>query len=110
MSGRIVGEVLDSAPEDLTNAELLVLVAIAEDARDRDRRAAFSDVDSLVRRSRQKPGTVRNALSSLTQRGLIAPKVDRVTRGGKHQEYVVTKLEPHHRGILRLAEQNGRAR
>lgn len=100
MSGRIVGEVLDNAPEDLTNAELLVLVAIAEDARDRDRRAAFSDTESLVRRSRQKPGTVRNALSSLVQRGLIVPQVDRVHRGGRHQEYTIVKLEHHHRAAL----------
>lgn len=107
MSGRIVGEVLDNAPEDLTNAELLVLVAIAEDARDRDRLAAYSDAESLVRRSRQKPGTVRNALSTLVARGLVIPQKDRVHRGGKHQEYKVPRLEHHHRTVLRLAEQNG---
>lgn len=97
MSGRIVGEVLDNAPEDLTDAEFLVLVAIAEDARDKDRIATYSDVESLVRRTRKKPGTVRNALSSLARRALIVPLVDRVHRGGKHQEYRVEKLHPHHR-------------
>lgn len=97
MSGRIVGEVLDNAPEDLTPAELLVLVAIGEDARERDRLAIYSDVATLVTRTRCKPGTVRNALSSLTRRGLIIPTVDRVHRGGKHQEYRVPKLQPHHR-------------
>lgn len=97
MSGRIVGEVLDYAPEDLTDAEMLVLLAVAEDARDRDRHAAYSDVETLVRRTRKKPGTVRNALSSLVGRGILVPQHDRVRRGGKHQEYVVTKLLPHHR-------------
>lgn len=106
MSGRIVGEVLDNAPDDLTDAELLVLVAIGEDARDRDRLAQYSDVESLVRRTRKKPGTVRNALSSLTARGLIVPQIDRVHRGGKHQEYRVTKLEAYHRGVTTNA--NGR--
>lgn len=108
MSGRIVGEVLDNAPEDLTNAELLVLIAIAEDARDRDRLAAYSDTESLVRRSRQKPGTVRNAVSSLTHRGLIVPQRDRVHRGGKHQEYKVTQLGHHHRAVLRAVDQEAK--
>lgn len=101
MSGRIVDEVLDNAPTDLTNAELLVLLAIAADARDNTRHAAYSDVSSLVRRSRQKPGTVRNALATLTARGLIVPTIDRVSRGGMHQEYDVTRLYPHHRDATR---------
>lgn len=99
MSGRIVGEVLDHAPEDLTSAELLVLVAIGEDARDRDRRAQYSDLESLVRRTRLKPGTVRNALSSLVRRALILPQHEVVHRGGRHQEYVVTRLSEHHRRV-----------
>jgi predicted transcriptional regulator len=107
VSGRIVGEVLDNAPTDLTNAELLVLLAIAEDARDRDRLASYSDTESLVRRSRQKPGTVRNALSNLVARGLVTPVHDRVHRGGKHQEYKVTKLEPHHRNVSSHSDMNG---
>lgn len=103
MSGRIVGEVLDHAPEDLTGAELIVLVAIGEDARDRDRLARYSDVESLVRRTRLKPGTVRNALSTLTRRGLVIPTKERVMRGRDHQEYRVPTLESHHRmnGVTR---------
>lgn len=97
MSGRIVGEVLDHAPEDLTTAELLVLIAIGEDARDRDRRANYSDLETLVTRTRLKPGTVRNALSALSARGLVIPQLERVHRGGKHQEYVVAKLGRGHR-------------
>jgi DNA-binding MarR family transcriptional regulator len=104
MSGRIVGEVLDHAPEDLTTGELLVLIAIGEDARDRDRRANFSDLETLINRTRLKPGTVRNALSSLAQRGIIVPQLERVHRGGAHQEYVVSKLGPGHRGALHAVD------
>lgn len=97
MSGRIVGEVLNNAPDDLTNAELLVLIAIAEDARERDRLAKFSDVESLVRRTRLKPGTIRNALAALARRALIVPTRDRVNRGTHHQEYRVAQLDESHR-------------
>lgn len=99
-----MGEVFDYAPEDLSGAELLVLLSIAEDARDRDRIASFSDVETLTRRTRLKPGTVRNALSSLGRRALIIPKHDRVHRGGKHQEYVVAKLEGAHRAAIHIIE------
>lgn len=97
MSGRIVGEVLNYAPEDLTGAEFLVLISIAEDARDRDRLARYSDLESIVRRTRLKPGTVRNALSRLVRRGLLIPTKGRVQRGRDHQEYRVPALEEHHR-------------
>lgn len=101
MSGRIVGEVFDSAPEDLKPAELLTLLAIAEDARDRDRLARYSDVASLVIRTRMAPGTIRNALSELTRRGLIIAQRDRVHRGGAHQEYVVADLHDARRATIR---------
>ncbi|MBT56563.1 MAG: hypothetical protein CMF72_24585 [Mameliella sp.] len=104
MSGRIVGEILDNAPEDLTTAELLVLIAIGEDARDRDRRSQYSDLESLTRRTRLKPGTVRNALSTLTRRAILDPQIDRVHRGGKHQEYVVAKLGGAHRHALHIVD------
>lgn len=99
-----MGEVLDNAPDDLTTAEFLVLLAIGEDARDRDRRSAYSDVETLVHRTRLKPGTVRNALSSLARRALIVPLKDRVHRGGHHQEYEVVKLRPEHRNARHQEE------
>lgn len=102
MSGRIVGEILDNAPEDLTGGELIVFVAIGEDARERDRLASHSDVESLVRRTRLKPGTIRNALSELADRGLLIPQRKTTYKGGYgHQEYVVTRLEQHHRDATR---------
>lgn len=102
MSGRIADEVYDNAPEDLTQAELSVLVILALDARERTRRASYSDVESIVRKSRLKPGTVRNALSVLSQRALIKPVHDRVQRGGYHQEYDLVPLQHHHRAVLRV--------
>jgi DNA-binding transcriptional ArsR family regulator len=94
-----VGEVLDNAPEDLTPAELLVFISVAEDARDKDRLAQYSDVEHIAHRTRLKPGTIRNALSTLTNAGLLIPTLERVYRGGKHQEYKVPKLHPHHRNV-----------
>ena len=96
MSGRIVGNVLDHAPDDLRPAEFLTLIALAEDARERDRLARFSDLHTLVRRTRLGPGTIRNALSELVRRGLIKPTKGRV-RTGTHQEYVLTELLEGHR-------------
>lgn len=110
MSGRIVGEVFDNAPEDLTTGELLVFLALAEDARDRTRRAEYSDLESLVRRTRLKPGTVRNALSTLSKRALIVPLRDKVHRGGHHQEYELARLEHHHRTVLRVVHDDREAR
>lgn len=93
-----MGEVLNCAPLNLTPGELLVLVALAEDARDRDRLAEHSDVESLTFRTRLKPGTIRNALSELGRRGLAVPQRRTTYRGGSgHQDYYVPKLEPHHR-------------
>lgn len=96
MSGRIVGEILDNAPEDLTDAEMLVLIAVGEDARDRDRLARYSDLENLTRRTRKKPGTIKNALSELVRRGLLKPAGGPAHRG-RHQEYRVTELYEHHR-------------
>ena len=102
MSGRIVGEVLENAPEDLTPAELLTLIALAEDAHDKTRHAAYSDVATLARKIRRPPGTVRNALSELTRRGLIVPtRTGGVGRGKYHQEYDLVRLHPHHRETTR---------
>lgn len=101
MSGRIASEVYANAPADLTQAELTVYALLALDAREADRVARYSDVETLTRLSRLKPGTVRNALSELTSRALIHPLVKQVHRGGKHQEYRLEKLHDHHRGATR---------
>lgn len=100
MSGRLVGEVMDYAPVDLTVAERFVYVALAEAARDRDRIARYncSNAD-LARRTGLNEGTVRNACTELAKRGLIKRLVDKPHKGagGKHQEYELCKLDAHHR-------------
>lgn len=98
MSGRLVHEVLENAPDDLTPTELLVLIALAESARDTDRstRGGASSADTLAWRARSTPGNVRNVLAHLTQRGLIKPLHERAHRGFA-QQYRLTELHEWHR-------------
>lgn len=101
MSGKLVNEVLEHAPGDLTPAQMLVLISLAEDAREKGpnaRRATFeSSVEDIVRRTRLKHGTVRNALAELVGRGLLVPLNGRVQRGTV-QHYALPALHEHHRG------------
>ena len=97
MSGRLVREVLDYAPEDLPRLELLVLLSLAESAQERDRTARYhTSTVELARRVRSTPGTVRNALGTLRGRGLVQPIHDKV-KPGLAQEYRLTPLGEHHR-------------
>ena len=97
MSGRIVGEVLDHAPGDLRPGDLLVLIALAEDAHDKDRTArGKASADAIAYRVRSTPSSVRNALQRLKQRSLIRPVHDRVHRG-QAQHWTITKLSDYHR-------------
>lgn len=99
MSGRLVGEVLDCAPTDLTSAQLLVLVSIAEDARERDRTARYHvSLTHLERRTRLKRGTLKNALSVLVARGLIKPL--HRAQIGTAQHYRLAELYEHHRDAV----------
>ena len=92
MSGRLVGEVLDHAPIDLTPLELLVLVALAETARDTTRTATYgANADTLADRCRSTPGSIRNALLRLRHRGLIVALHDK-PRKGLAQEYRIPKM------------------
>lgn len=95
MSGKLVQEVLDCAPEELSETERWVLVVLAEDARDKDRVARYATVDVIASRARRAPGTVRNALSSLEGRGLIRGLLQ--ARRGVSQHYQLAKLSSHHR-------------
>lgn len=92
MSGRIVGEVLDNAPADLTQLEMLILVALAEEARDGDRKALYNTTsEALAFRARSTPASVRNALARLKQRGLVIPLHAKVYKG-KAQQYQIPKM------------------
>lgn len=99
MSGRIVGEILEHAPADLTPGQLLTLVALAEAAHDRDRVARNnSGTVDLSRRTRITPGGIRNILGQLAKRGLIRPLLPtRDILGGRCQQYEITRLDRHHR-------------
>lgn len=96
MSGRIVGEVFDCAPADLTPAERLVLLALAEGARDGERIARYS-ASKIADMTQLKPGTIKNALASLAQRAIIQPQ----HRAQKYrsQDYRITPLSGHHRSL-----------
>jgi hypothetical protein len=97
MSGRIVGEVLNHAPEDLPRLDLLVLVALAEIAHDKDRTARTDCSDAvLAYKARSTPASVRQALKRLKDRALIRPVHARVYRG-QQQNWTITKLSSYHR-------------
>lgn len=97
MSGRIVGEILDNAPEDLTRLQLQVLIALAESARDTTRVATHKTTKvALAYRCRTTPDTVKNALRALRERGLITPTNGHAHKG-KAQHWHVTKLTADHR-------------
>lgn len=92
MSGRIVGEVLDNAPEDLTILELAVLVALAETATDKDRCARHkTSAEQIAHRIRSTPSSVKSALFRLRHRGLIVGLHEK-PRKGLAQEYRITKM------------------
>jgi hypothetical protein len=97
VSGRIVREVLDYAPEALSETERWVLVVIAEDANDRDRIARYCSAEVVAVRTRRAVGTVRNALATLTAKGLVRPLL--VARKGKVQHYEIARLSAAHRFI-----------
>lgn len=96
MSGAMVGEVLEHAPIDLTPAQMLVLLSLAEDARTNTRTATYeTSLTDLCRRTRCTSGTVRNALSELAKRGLIKPQ--HKARTGIVQHYYIAPLDEHQR-------------
>lgn len=97
MSGRIVGEILRHAPDDLPRLDFIVLICLAEDAHDKDRTARGDCSDAvLAYKARSTPGSVRNALQRLKERALIRPVYARVHRG-QQQNWVITKLSDYHR-------------
>jgi hypothetical protein len=102
MSGRIVGEVLDHAPDDLRPLDFRVLIALAEDAFDSDRTARKRcSAEELAYRARSTPGSVRQALVRLRERALIRPVHTKVGPG-RQQNWVIAQLSSHHREGARI--------
>lgn len=98
MSGKLVEEVLEYAPADLRPAELMVYLVLAENARDKTRRASIVDLD-IARKARVSLSSVYKAQTVLRARGLIRsvhPTGER-RRNGWTQAYILTTLAPHHR-------------
>ena len=100
MSGVLVGDVFKCAPADLTSGQMLVLLALAEDARTGDRIARYSSLASLATKTRQREGSVKNALTELARRGLIT-KQGKGHRG-RVQHYRLADLAAHHRASLHV--------
>lgn len=98
MSGRLVGEIFRCAPADLKPAERLVLLCLAENARDSDRVAKLKS-DQIAELCCLGVGTVRNALSELAARCLIVPL--HYAQKGRIQNYRLTPLSEHHRASQR---------
>ncbi|OUC99338.1 helix-turn-helix domain-containing protein [Streptosporangium minutum] len=69
MGIKLVVEVLDHAPRDLTPAERLVLVVLAEDARD-ETRVCWPGPDKLVQRTGLQWDSIRRVFQRLAKRGL----------------------------------------
>lgn len=69
MGIKLIVEVLDHAPRDLSQAELVVLIAIAEEANDVTREA-WPGMTKLARRTRMAPVSVRHVLERLRDRKL----------------------------------------
>ena len=99
MSGRLVGEILDNAPADLPPNQMLVLLALAEAAHDRDRTARYnSGTVDLSRRTHLAVKTIRNNLSALAKRGLIRPiHAPGIVQRGHVQHYEIARLTSRHR-------------
>lgn len=100
MSGRIVKEVLEHAPQSLRPTDMLVLISLAESARDGDRttRGGAASASTIAFRARTTEGSVRNSLSRLVGRALIKPVHERARRG-LAQQYVLTELFDYHREL-----------
>lgn len=101
MSGRMVGEVLDHAPADLTQLEMLVLVTLAESAAEKDRTARYGvTAEELADKARSTPGAVRNTLGRLKERGLIVPLFEKPRRGLAQNWRVIRMTDATRRAVL----------
>lgn len=69
MGVRLIVEVLDNAPDDLTQGERLLLVVLAENANDVTREG-WPGMDLIARRTGIQPNSVRKMLHRLSKRGI----------------------------------------
>jgi hypothetical protein len=69
MGVALIAEVMDQAPADLTSAEVVVLLVLAENANDTTRKA-WPGLETLLRRARLSPTGLRTVFQRLAGRGL----------------------------------------
>lgn len=101
MSWRIVDEVLDHSPKDLTPGERLVLVVLASHANDQTR-ICWPGMDNIVRRTGMHEDTIRRAINQLRDHGLLQRR--NVAHRGARTEYQISAL----RSPVRPDETSGR--
>lgn len=82
MGIKLIVEVLEHAPTDVTPAEMLVLLVLAEYANDRTREC-WPGMDLLSRRTRLRPSGVSAALRRLARRGYEPRVAIGITKAGK---------------------------
>lgn len=111
MSGKLVGEVLKYAPHDLTQLEMLVLVSLAESARDTTRQATYdTSCEQIADRVRSTPSSVKSALFSLRHRGLIVGLHEKPRRGLAQEYRIVKMTETTRKALIPVNPMNGHRR
>jgi DNA-binding MarR family transcriptional regulator len=104
VSIRLIVEVLDHAPADLTPSERLVLVVVAEGAND-ETREGWPGMDKISSRTGLQPDSVRRVLQRLAKRGIeIRVPIGKDKRGrlvfaheGSRTRYRIPVLAPKRR-------------
>lgn len=93
MSINLIREVFAYAPADLIPSERLVLLALAEDARD-DRIARYSSNDRLMQRTGLSRAGLSKAVRALEAAGLV--RRIGTAHKGRIQQYKIAELHAHH--------------
>jgi hypothetical protein len=117
VSIRLVVEVLDCAPDDLTPAERLVLVVLAECAND-DTREGWPGMDKISRRTGLQPDSVRRVFQRLAKRGLeVRVPIGKDKRGrlvfaheGAKTTYRIPRFAPERRDAGPTTEAGSQSR
>lgn len=100
MGVRLIREVLDHAPADLTPAELVVLLVLAHDARD-DTRQCWPGIDTIAQRARMHPTSLRRMF---TRWGNRIPSLEVRVPIGKGADGRPLFAAKGHRTVYRIPE------
>jgi hypothetical protein len=100
MGVRLIREVLDHAPSDLTPAELVVLLVLAHDARD-STRECWPGIDTIAERARMHPTSLRRMF---TRWGNRVPPMEVRVAIGKTADGRPLYAARGHRTVYRLPD------